>query len=433
MRKTVYILVVFLAVAAVSLPGCKKPTAGWGSLSGHVTSSVSGEPMEGVSVLYGDSAVLTDAAGAYFYKNLPDGLQGFRYRMDGYYPVMKQVNITAGGEAVCDVVMDIITAGWAAGTGDSGYGTILYSPDAGQSWVRQGSPSMIPDVRLKDVFAVNDQICWIAGEADTLRGTTVILYTKDGGATWSNQGSSLRTSRPVSIAAIVAYDKDTAWAVTSDTCMVIKTVNGGGSWSVCRESSSVVSYSALTVADGRNVWCCGQAADGNAVVEYSPDGGTTWSEMPVSAASSSQRPTDIYAASGPVLYLSGAGAMGILRSADGGETWENALSADVDINSMEVCFDNYVWAAGSGGIMYVSTDGLLTDDEVNPADGGYSTGTLSSVSFLRDAARGACSVMSSTGESGTIYYTVDGGRSWSQSSVPYEFGVESVDFVGGSN
>ena len=409
MRKTVYILVVFLAVAAVSLPGCKKPTAGWGSLSGHVTSSVSGEPMEGVSVLYGDSAVLTDAAGAYFYKNLPDGLQGFRYRMDGYYPVMKQVNITAGGEAVCDVVMDIITAGWAAGTGDSGYGTILYSPDAGQSWVRQGSPSMIP------------------------RGTTVILYTKDGGATWSNQGSSLRTSRPVSIAAIVAYDKDTAWAVTSDTCMVIKTVNGGGSWSVCRESSSVVSYSALTVADGRNVWCCGQAADGNAVVEYSPDGGTTWSEMPVSAASSSQRPTDIYAASGPVLYLSGAGAMGILRSADGGETWENALSADVDINSMEVCFDNYVWAAGSGGIMYVSTDGLLTDDEVNPADGGYSTGTLSSVSFLRDAARGACSVMSSTGESGTIYYTVDGGRSWSQSSVPYEFGVESVDFVGGSN
>lgn len=433
MKKTVYILVVFLAVAAVSLPGCKKPTAGWGSLSGHVTASVSGEPLEGVSVIYGDSAVMTDSEGAYFYEGVPDGLQGIRFSMGGYYPLMKQVNITAGGEAVCDVVMDIITAGWAVGAGDSGYGTILYTADAGRSWTRQGSPSMVPDVRLKDVFAVDDQICWVGGEADTLRGTTVILYTKDGGATWSNQGSSLRTSRPVSIAAIVAHDKDTAWAVTSDTCMVIKTVNGGGSWSVCRESSSVVSYSALTVADGRNVWCCGQAADGNAVVEYSPDGGTTWSEMPVSAASSSQRPTDIYAASGPVLYLSGAGAMGILRSADGGETWENALSADVDINSMEVCFDNYVWAAGSGGIMYVSTDGLLTDDEVNPADGGYSTGTLSSVSFLRDAARGACSVMSSTGESGTIYYTVDGGLSWNQSSVPFEFGVESVDFVGGSN
>lgn len=432
MKKTVYILAAFLAVA-VSLPGCKKPTAGWGDLSGRVTSSAAGEPMEGVSVIYGDSSVLTDADGYYFYSNMPDGLQGVRFRMNGYYPVMSQVNISAGGETVCDVVMDIITAGWAVGAGDSDYGTILYSPDGGRSWVRQGTPDMIPDVRLKDVFAVDDQVCWVAGEADTLRGTTVLLFTEDGGATWSNQGSSLRTSRPVSIAAIVAHDKDTAWAVTSDTCMVIKTVNGGGSWSVCRESPSVVSYSALAVADGRNVWCCGQAADGNAVVEYSPDGGTTWSEMPVGTASSSQRPTDIYAAPGPVLYMSGTGPMGVLRSADGGRTWEQALSSDVDVNALEACFDNYVWAAGSDGVMYVSADGLATSDEIHPVDGGYSSGTLSSVAFLRDALRGACSVLSYTGETGTIYYTVDGGLSWNQSSVPYEFGVESVDFVGGGN
>ena len=215
MKKTVYILAAFLAVA-VSLPGCKKPTAGWGDLSGRVTSSAAGEPMEGVSVIYGDSSVLTDADGYYFYSNIPDGLQGVRFRMNGYYPVMSQVNISAGGETVCDVVMDIITAGWAVGAGDSDYGTILYSPDGGLSWVRQGTPDMIPDVRLKDVFAVDDQVCWVAGEADTLRGTTVLLFTEDGGATWSNQGSSLRTSRPVSIAAIVAHDKDTAWAVTSD-------------------------------------------------------------------------------------------------------------------------------------------------------------------------------------------------------------------------
>ena len=433
MRKTVYILAVFLAVAAVSLPGCKKPTAGWGSLSGHVTASVSGEPLEGVSVMYGDSAVMTDSEGAYFYEGVPDGLQGIRFSMGGYYPLMKQVNIAAGGEVVCDVVMDIITAGWAVGAGDSGYGTILYSSDAGRSWVRQGSPSMVPDVRLKDVFAVDDQICWIGGEADTLHGTTVILFTKDGGATWSNQGSSLRTSRPVSIAAIVAQNKDTAWAVTSDTCMVLKTINGGGSWSVCRESSSVAAYSALTTLDGRSLWCCGKSADGNVVVEYSPDGGTTWSEMNVSAASSSQEPTDIYAAPGPVLYLSGTESMGVLRSADGGRTWEQALSSDVDVNAMEACFDNYVWAAGSDGVMYVSADGLATSDEIHPADGGYSSGTLSSVAFLRDALRGACSVLSYTGETGTIYYTVDGGLSWNQSSVPFEFGVESVDFVGGSN
>ena len=431
MKKTVYILAAFLAVA-VSLPGCKKPTAGWGDLSGRVTSSAAGEPMEGVSVIYGDSSVLTDADGYYFYSNIPDGLQGVRFRMNGYYPVMSQVNISAGGETVCDVVMDIITAGWAVGAGDSDYGTILYSPDGGRSWVRQGTPDMIPDVRLKDVFAVDDQVCWIAGEADTLSGTTVLLFTEDGGATWNNQGSSVRTSRPVSIASVVAQDMDTAWAVTSDTCMVLKTVNGGSAWSICHESSSVASYSAMTVLDG-NIWCCGKSVGGEVIVEYSPDGGATWSEMNVSAASSSQEPTDIYAAPGPVLYLSGTESMGVLRSADGGRTWEQALSSDVDVNAMEACFDNYVWAAGSDGVMYVSADGLATSDEIHPADGGYSSGTLSSVAFLRDALRGACSVLSYTGETGTIYYTVDGGLSWNQSSVPFEFGVESVDFVGGSN
>ena len=433
MRKTVYILAVFLAVATVSLPGCKKPTAGWGSLSGHVTASVSGEPLEGVSVMYGDSAVMTDSEGAYFYEGVPDGLQGIRFSMGGYYPLMKQVNITAGGEVVCDVVMDIITAGWAVGAGDSGYGTILYSSDAGRSWVRQGSPSMVPDVRLKDVFAVDDQICWIGGEADTLHGTTVILFTKDGGATWSNQGSSLRTSRPVSIAAIVAQNKDTAWAVTSDTCMVLKTINGGGSWSVCRESSSVAAYSALTTLDGRSLWCCGKSADGNVVVEYSPDGGTTWSEMPVNAASSSQTPTDIYAVPGPVLYLSGTGSMGVLRSNDKGSTWVQALAADVDIRALEACFDYCLWAAGEEGVMYLSRDSFSTREEIHPGDDVYSSGAISSISMLRDAARGACSVLSYSGEIGTIYYTVDEGRTWSRSSVPFDFSIESIDFVGGNN
>ena len=107
---------------------------------------------------------------------------------------------------------------------------------------------------------------------------------------------------------------------------------------------------------------------------------------------------------------SGTGLMGVLRSADGGWTWEQALSSDVDVNALDACFDNYVWAAGSDGVMYVSADGLATSDEIHPADGGYSSGTLSSVAFLRDAF-----------------------LSWNQSSVPFEFGVESVDFVGGSN
>ncbi len=432
MRKTVYILAVFLAVAAVSLPGCKKPTAGWGSLSGHVTASVSGEPLEGVSVMYGDSAVMTDSEGAYFYEGVPDGLQGIRFSMGGYYPLMKQVNIAAGGEVVCDVVMDIITAGWAVGAGDSGYGTILYTTDAGRSWTRQGTPSTVPDVKLTDVCTVNDQNCWIVGEADTLRAQNVIMHTSDGGANWTNQGASVRTARPVSMAAVVAHDSDTAWAVTADTCLILKTVNGGSSWSVCGESLSAVSYSAVAVL-GRELWCCGRTEDGQAVIDYSSDGGATWYGMPVSAVHSLQELTDITVSSDRVLYLSGTNAMGVLCSKDGGLTWEAVLDSDADITALDMCYDTYIWAAATGGRMYLTTDGFVTRQEISPAANAYSSGRVSSVSFLRDAVRGVCSVMSSSGASGTIYYTADGGNTWVQSAVPFDFSIESVDFAGGNN
>ena len=431
MRKKVYVLTAVLA-AAMSLTGCKVPEGGWGSLSGRVTMSSTGEPLAGVSVVYGDSSVYTSEDGQYFYESVPDGMQGFWFRLDGYYSQMNMVNISNGGTAVCDVAMDIITAGWAVGLNDSGYGTILYSSDAGRSWVRQGSGSMVPDVRLTDVFTVSDQVCWIAGDADTLRSTTVLLYTADGGNTWTNQGSTLRSMRPMSIAAVVAADKDTAWAVTADTSLVLKTVNAGRAWEVCRESSSLQYYTGMTVA-GRNLWCCGKGADGAVMVEYSPDGGSTWSEIQVNAASSSQEPVSIYAATEQVLYLAGSSSMGVLRSSDGGQTWTQAMSPGVDLVSMEVCSDNYVWACGVDGIMYTTSDAFATRNEVHPADGTYATGTIASVSFLRDASRGACSVLSYTGETGTIYYTLDGGTVWSQSSVPFDFSIESIDFAGGRN
>ena len=55
--------------------GCHRPEAGTGNLEGRVTYS-SGEGIEGVSVIYGDSAIYTTETGAYVFEGLPDGLQG---------------------------------------------------------------------------------------------------------------------------------------------------------------------------------------------------------------------------------------------------------------------------------------------------------------------------------------------------------------------
>lgn len=139
--RTIYsaAVAVTLALAAVS---CHLPESGSGTLQGRVTDA-SGLGLASVAVIYGDSAVYTAETGTYIYEGLPDGLQGVRFSLDGYYGVVRQVSIPDGGSVTCDVTMDILTSGWAVGMEDSGYGTILRTLDAGMTWIRQGSTGMI--------------------------------------------------------------------------------------------------------------------------------------------------------------------------------------------------------------------------------------------------------------------------------------------------
>lgn len=421
-------IVAAAAVLALTAVSCHLPESGSGTLQGRVTDA-SGLGLASVAVIYGDSAVYTAETGAYIYDGLPDGLQGVRFTMDGYYGVMRQVNIPDGGSVTCDVSMDIFTSGWAVGAGDSGYGTILRTLDAGRTWVRQGSTEMVPAVNLKDVCAVNDSVCWVTGDADTLRNTSVLLRTDDGGATWINQAGSLPM---MNIRAVMSRDGVNAWAA-ADSCMILRTTDAGDSWEICRTSSDVVRYTAVTTPDGVNIWCCGTDEAGGVVVEYSPDGGTTWNVYPVSAAYSGQVPEDILAVDSGTVYLTGSSSMGVLRSVDWGRTWTAVTPIPGDLSAMDACGEETVWACGGRGMLYRTGDGFYTRRDVTLAADSYPGGTVTSVAFLRDAKRGAASVKSVSGATGTILYTTDGGEIWNSSSVPFSFSIESLDFVGGNN
>lgn len=421
-------IVAAAAVLALTAVSCHLPESGSGTLQGRVTDA-SGLGLASVAVIYGDSAVYTAETGAYIYDGLPDGLQGVRFTLDGYYGVMRQVNIPDEGSVTCDVSMDIFTSGWAVGAGDSGYGTILRTLDAGRTWVRQGNTQMVPDVALRDVCAVDDSTAWVVGDADTLSRRTVLLYTDDGGTTWVNQGAALPL---MNISAVISLDGVNAWAV-SDSCLVLRTDNSGKSWEICRTSADVVSYSALTTQDGINLWCCGTDAAGGAVVEYSHDGGTAWSVCHVDASYPGQHPENIVQTPSGVLYLTGTGAMGVLRSDDGGSSWHSVTSISGDMYGLDIYGEQTIWVCGDMGMMYRTGDAFFTRKEQAPAAGTYPDGTASSLAFLRDGKRGAAAVMSATGATGAILYTTDGGDVWSLSSVPFNFSIESLDFVGGYN
>lgn len=417
---------------AAAAAGCHRPEAGTGNLEGRVTYS-SGEGIEGVSVIYGDSAIYTTETGAYVFEGLPDGLQGISFRKEGHYSILQQVHIPDGGTEHCDVQMELIMSGWAAGAEDSGYGTILHTSDAGATWVRQGNTMTVPATRLTDVCAVDNMTCWIAGEPDMLRGSTVILHTQDGGETWANQGSSLRDIPPVTIASIMSCDGDTAWAVTADTCLILKTTDAGRNWTLCHSSSSIQKFTGIATMDGYRVWCCGAGYDGSAAIEYTEDGGRTWTSLTVSGTYSRFTPTAVNVSPAPVIYLAGDNSTGIICSADGGATWELAAGAGVSLYCIDIYNGTCVWTGGYGGHLFMTSDAFFTNRDLLPAESQFPDGTITAVAMLRDGLKGALSVQSSSGATGSILYTTDGGSTWSYSSLPFNFSIESLDFSGGYN
>ena len=421
-----------LLLLSAAITGCRKPEAGSGSLEGRVTYST-GEGIVDVAVIYGDSAVYTATGGTYVYDGIPDGLQGISFRKDGYYSTMQQVYIPDGGTVVCNAELELITAGWAVGAEDSGYGTILHTTDAGTSWVRQGNTSSVPRVHLTDVCVFSDMVCWIAGDADTANSATVILHTADGGLSWTNQGASISELPPISIASVISKDGDTVWAAAADTCVILRSTDSGSSWASSNESSGMAYYTGIATMDGYEVWCCGVTTDGHAAIEHTSDGGRNWELISVSGVYSGFIPSDICVTPGPILYLAGDNTTGLIRSDNGGASWVQIAGAGTDMRCIDAHDDTHVWTGGDGGHLWFTSDAFFTVRDIRPAEEIFPGGAITSVAMLRDGRRGALSVKSATGATGSILYTTDGGSVWTGSSMPFNFSIDAVDFAGGNN
>ncbi len=97
----------------------------------------------------------------------------------------------------------------------------------------------------------------------------------------------------------------------------------------------------------------------------------------------------------------------LLRSVDGGRTWQEVWVAAGLVFRAVSAVGTEVWAGGNAGALYHSADGGGIWTRVTPAAGGAAlTGDVVRVDFA-DAQRG--SLTSSTGQT---WLTTDGGRTW---------------------
>lgn len=217
--------------------------------------------------------------------------------------------------------------GWAVGH----LGTVLHTMNAGGTWRRM---NLNAGENLMDVCFANPDTGWVVGSAG------VVLRTVDGGATW--QKGALTTSVLQSVSFAGTQD---GWLV-GDGGKIFGTQDAGTTWSQVQPSITAQSLKAVWRRRAEAAWAVGdQGVAPRTVGTPAAYGWELRNTGGLNQLDGVHFPDDRI---GYAVGYSGAGA--ILRTDDGGETWE-AQAARSSRRLNDVFFVDALrgWAVGDGG------------------------------------------------------------------------------------
>jgi photosystem II stability/assembly factor-like uncharacterized protein len=247
--------------------------------------------------------------------------------------------------------------GWVVG--DSG--TILHTPDGGDTWDIQTSPTTH---RIESVFFIDEKTGWAAAQnyIDPPYGT-VLLKTSDGGAHWTGY---IYPEENIFIYCIHYFDSLTGLMGGSPHALV-KTTDGGLTWDQVHIDTSTLAFFPvlnMTFLDDQTGYACGGIFDIAGVIWQTVDGGESWT-----AIDPSQAPADeVHAihifdeqaaigAGGDPDYGYG---VGMIRTFDGGSNWVyedigiQGIAFDIDFRNDSEAWSplgplrKMIWSADGG-------------------------------------------------------------------------------------
>jgi photosystem II stability/assembly factor-like uncharacterized protein len=295
--------------------------------------------------------------------------------------------------------------------------------------------------RLRGVSAVDDRVVWASGANGT------VLRTEDGGAAWQ--------VRPVPGAAaldfrdIDAVDARTAFVLSigpGEQSRIYKTADGGGTWTeqfVNRQEKAF--FDAMAFWSSASGLAFSDSIDGQFVVIRTDDGGRQWNPIPAPSFPQALPGEGAFAASGTNVALKGrdrawigtggASQSRVLRSSDGGRTWQVStapLAAGPSSGIFSIAFRDDTHGIVVGGDY--QEESVASDNAAITTDGGATWTRVTGLSGFRSSVAyvpGRQATVIAVGPTGTDM-SADDGRTWKAIAGPgfHAFSVSPSGRVG---
>ena len=325
---------------------------------------------------------------------------------------------------------------------------LLTSTDNGASW----RAASVPD-QVGSIFVLDPQHAWAIGDRTaTGPGHVVVYRTADGGTTWNQATvtgdfecdtttfSFVDAEHGFIMCALVARAPDgpiTAATTTPGTGTVLKTVDGGASWSVAGHGTGL--GASFTASDATTLWSAPDPFSSQlsgAALHVSRDAGATWSAVDLPEAPAPfQPPTQAEVAAGPEFWDASNGAFAIsvavvgtptpqatwfYRTSDGGRTWalvKKTSSVPPAVSGVSALAGRIWVVVGTAGFFGLTVSSDFGSSWTDVPGLGMPPNTSYSELAMIDASHGLATAFLSPGTVG-LMLTSDGGRSWH----PADFG-----------
>jgi photosystem II stability/assembly factor-like uncharacterized protein len=207
-----------------------------------------------------------------------------------------------------------------------GFVAVFVAVVLGPQWTLQTSGVR---ARLRGVSAVSERVAWASGSGAT------VLRTTDGGTTWRKLSV---TSEALDFRDIDAVDAQTAYVLSignGPASRIYKTTNAGATWTMQFKNEDPKAFlDAMSFWDTNHGVVFGDSVNRQFYILTTSDGGSTWSRVPANALPAALENEGAFAASGTNIAMFskthawiGTGAAvkaRVLRTADGGRTWQVA-------------------------------------------------------------------------------------------------------------